>query len=109
MRSRASVSPGTKARTTTAASRSTPASTSARKPLPATTQCRVVDLPVVDVAAVVYTGAMQDIESAYERLIGWIDDSDYGLAGRSRELYLEFHEDDPDRNVTELQMPIARN
>ena len=70
---------------------------------------RIVDLPVVDVAAVVYTGAMQDIESAYERLIGWIDDSDYGLAGRSRELYLEFHEDDPDRNVTELQMPIARN
>jgi hypothetical protein len=29
------------------------------------------------------------------------------MSGRSRELYLEWHDDDPDKNVTELQLPIA--
>jgi effector-binding domain-containing protein len=40
--------------------------------------------------------------------VHWVDDSGYQLAGRSRELYREWHDDDPARNVTELQLPIAR-
>lgn len=58
--------------------------------------------------SVVHHGSMKDIVPVYEALVQWIEDSGYRLAGRSRELYLEFDEDDHSRNVTELQMPIAR-
>jgi effector-binding domain-containing protein len=65
-------------------------------------------LPIVDVASVVYHGSMEDVVPVYEALVQWIEDSGYRLAGRSRELYLEFDEDDHSRNLTELQMPITR-
>ena len=38
----------------------------------------------------------------------WIDDSGYRLTGDCRELYHEWDDDDPSRNVMELQQPIAR-
>jgi effector-binding domain-containing protein len=50
---------------------------------------------------------MEHIESVYEALVGWIEDSGYRLAGGSRELYHQWDDDHPDRNVTELQMPLA--
>ena len=50
---------------------------------------------------------MDEIESVYESLVGWIEDGGYQLAGRSRELYHEWDEDDPKRSITELQMPIT--
>jgi DNA-binding transcriptional MerR regulator len=68
----------------------------------------VVDLPVVDVASLVHKGSMVNIEDTYLALVSWIEDSGYRLAGRSRELYLEWSEGDESRNITELQMPIAR-
>jgi DNA-binding transcriptional MerR regulator/predicted transcriptional regulator YdeE len=71
-------------------------------------QVQVVELPVLEVASVVHHGAMDDVVPVYEALVRWIDDSGYRLAGRSRELYLEVHDDDFSRNITELQMPIAR-
>jgi effector-binding domain-containing protein len=67
----------------------------------------VVELPVVEVAAAVYRGSMDEVDPAYESLLRWIDASGYRAVGRSRELYLEWHDDDPSRCVTELQMPIA--
>jgi DNA-binding transcriptional MerR regulator len=69
---------------------------------------RVADLPVVEVASVVHRGPMDDAEPVYEALVRWIEDSGYRLAGRSRELYHEWHDSDHSRNVTELQMPITR-
>jgi effector-binding domain-containing protein len=69
---------------------------------------RVVDLPVVEVASVVHQGSMEAIEDVYVAIVTWIEDSGNRLAGRSRELYLEFHDPGDPRNVTELQMPIAR-
>jgi len=71
------------------------------------TEVHTVDLPVVEVASVIHHGAMDDVEPVYEDLVRWIENSGYRLAGRSRELYHEWHEDDLARNVTELQMPIA--
>jgi DNA-binding transcriptional MerR regulator len=68
----------------------------------------VVDLPVVEVASVVHQGSMEAIEDVYVALVTWIEDGGYRLAGRSRELYLEFHDPGEARNVTELQLPIAR-
>ena len=68
---------------------------------------RIVDLPVVDVASVVHRGSMDNVVPVYEALVRWIEDSGYRLDGRSRELYHEWHLDDPARSVTELQMPVA--
>jgi DNA-binding transcriptional MerR regulator len=68
---------------------------------------RVAHLPSVEVASVIHRGAMEGIEPAFEALMRWIEDSGYRWAGPSRELYHEFHEEDPARHVTELQVPIA--
>jgi len=70
-------------------------------------ELEVVELPVVKVAAVTHRGSMDDVDPVYEALVRWIDASGYQTVGRSRELYLEWHDDDPSRCVTELQMPIA--
>jgi effector-binding domain-containing protein len=50
---------------------------------------------------------MDNVGPVYESLVRWIEDSGYHLSGRSRELYLEWHNEDLDKNVTELQMPIS--
>jgi effector-binding domain-containing protein len=69
---------------------------------------QVVDLPVVEIAAAVYRGGDDGIVPAWEALVRWIEDSGYRLIGDCRELYHEWHDDDPSRNVMELQQPIAR-
>ena len=51
--------------------------------------------PAVQVASVIHRGAMEGIEPAFEALVRWIEDSGYRMAGPSRELYHEFHLEDP--------------
>lgn len=68
---------------------------------------RVGELPIVAVASVVHRGSMAKVVPIYEALVRWIEDSGYHIAGRSRELYHEWHDEDPTRNVTELQLPIG--
>jgi DNA-binding transcriptional MerR regulator len=75
--------------------------------VPSTEAVQVVDLPVVQVASVIHRGAMEEIEPAFEALIRWIEDGGYRVAGPSRELYHEFHHEDPTRHVTELQVPVS--
>jgi DNA-binding transcriptional MerR regulator len=67
----------------------------------------VVDLPIVEVASLVHHGSTDSIMDSWETLVRWIEASGYRLAGECRELYLEWHEDDPSRDVTELQQPIS--
>lgn len=76
--------------------------------VPDTEEIRVVDLPVIEVAAATYRGDTDGIMAGWETLIRWIDDSAYRHVGDCRELYLEWHDDDPARNVIELQQPIVR-
>jgi DNA-binding transcriptional MerR regulator len=76
--------------------------------VPDSDRVTVVDLPVVEVASVVYRGAMEGINASWEALVRWTEDSGYRLAGDCRELYHEWHEEDPARHVTELQQPIER-
>ena len=76
--------------------------------VPSSETVRVVDLPVIEVAAAVYRGGDDGIMAAWEALVRWIDDSGYRLIGDCRELYHEWHDDDPYANVMELQQPIAR-
>ena len=68
----------------------------------------VIRLAIVEVAALVHRGSMDEIESVYDALVRWIEDSGYRLAGRSRELYHEWHDEDPSKNVTEIQLPVAK-
>jgi effector-binding domain-containing protein len=74
--------------------------------VPATDGIEIVELPVVEVAAVVHRGGMDNITPVYEALLRWIEDSGYHVAGYSRELYHEMGADGP--SVTELQVPIAK-
>lgn len=76
--------------------------------VPESDRVKVVDLPVVEVASVVHRGSMDGINIAWEALVRWIEDSGYRLSGDCRELYHEWHEEDPARHVTELQQPITR-
>ncbi len=76
--------------------------------VPDSDRVTVVDLPVVEVASVVHRGAMDGITTSWEALVRWTEVSGYRLAGDCRELYHEWHEEDPARHVTELQQPIAR-
>jgi DNA-binding transcriptional MerR regulator len=76
--------------------------------VPASDTVDVVSLPVIEVAAAVYRGGGEGIMAAWEALVRWIDDSGYRLIGDCRELYHEWHDDDPSANVMELQQPIAR-
>jgi DNA-binding transcriptional MerR regulator/effector-binding domain-containing protein len=67
----------------------------------------VVELPVIEVASTVHHGSMEEIESVYEALFRWIEDSGLRMDGLSRELYLHLDPQDPAASVTELQIPIA--
>jgi DNA-binding transcriptional MerR regulator len=71
-------------------------------------EVHVVDLPVLEVAATTYCGGDDGIVAAWEALVRWIDDGGYKLVGDCRELYHEWHDEDPTKNVMELQQPIAR-
>jgi DNA-binding transcriptional MerR regulator len=77
------------------------------QPVPEGDGIRVTELPSITVASVVHRGSMDGVESTYEALVRWIGARGYKLAGRSRELYHEWDDSQPERIVTELQMPIA--
>jgi len=64
-------------------------------------------LPSVKVASVIHRGALDNVVPVYEALVGWIEDSGYMISGRSRELYHEWDDANPELSITELQMPIV--
>jgi DNA-binding transcriptional MerR regulator/effector-binding domain-containing protein len=76
--------------------------------VPEDDEVRVVELPVVEVASALHRGAMDGISDTYESLVRWIDANGYRIADRGRELTLVWDEQDPSRNVTEMQLPISR-
>lgn len=76
--------------------------------VPGAPDVRVVALPVIEVAAAIYRGGDDGIVAVWASLVRWIEDSGYRLVGDCREIYHEWHDDEPGRNVMELQQPIAR-
>jgi len=66
----------------------------------------ITELPAVEVAAAIHRGPMEGFVATFEALAAWIESSGYRIAGYSRELYHEWHGDDPSRHVVELQIPI---
>jgi effector-binding domain-containing protein len=75
--------------------------------VPSSEFVQVADLPSVLVASVIHRGPMEGIEPAFEALMRWIECSGYRWAGACRELYHEFHHEDPTCHVTELQVPVT--
>ncbi len=78
------------------------------QPVTAGPGLEIVDLPSIEVAALVHHGAMDRVQASYGALMDWIEANGYRITGASRELYLEWHAEDLSKNVTELQMPISR-
>lgn len=69
----------------------------------------IVDLPAVqDAATIVHRGPMDDVLASVQALARWIDGNGYRTSGATRELYLEWPEDEPDKQVVELQFPVVR-
>jgi DNA-binding transcriptional MerR regulator len=67
----------------------------------------VVDLPPLGPAAtLVHHGSMAGVERSLAILARWIEDNGYRTDGYAREVYLEYCEGEPDRNVTELQLGV---
>jgi DNA-binding transcriptional MerR regulator len=63
----------------------------------------VVDLPVVEVASLMHHGSLDTLLESNEQLAHWVQDSGHATSGPSRELYLQWSEQDPASNITELQ------
>jgi DNA-binding transcriptional MerR regulator len=78
------------------------------QPLTEVDDVRVGELPGVEVASTIHRGSLVDFSGTFEAVVRWIDASGHRIADRSRELYLEWDPEDPAKNVTELQLPIAR-
>jgi DNA-binding transcriptional MerR regulator/effector-binding domain-containing protein len=68
----------------------------------------IVELPAVEVASALHRGPLDGISGTYEATIRWIDDNEYTITDCSREWTLEWHPDDPTKNVVELQFPVRR-
>lgn len=68
------------------------------------------ELPAIEKAAcLVYYGRHEGLSSAYSALAHWIEDNGYWMNGHCRTLFLTCgeHEEDPDKYVTEIQIPVA--
>jgi len=67
------------------------------------------ELPTVDeMACIVHMGNFDHLSATYGQLMGWIEANGYCLAGPFREVYMEWNEEDPAQNVTEIQIPVTK-
>jgi DNA-binding transcriptional MerR regulator/effector-binding domain-containing protein len=67
----------------------------------------IVERPALRVAATVHEGPLDDLASAYAAIMGWLDARGLHAAGGAAEISLVWDPERPERNVTELQLPIA--
>lgn len=74
-----------------------------------TDEIQIVELASAHVVSVIHQGSMDTIADSFDALIRWCTDSGYSLDGTSRELYVEWHEEDPSLHITELQLPVRLN
>jgi effector-binding domain-containing protein len=71
---------------------------------------KVADLPSIPQAAtVVHKGAFSGLPQAYHAMFQWLEVNGYSIAGPSREVNLYYDPNgDPNRYVTEIQVPVAK-
>jgi predicted transcriptional regulator YdeE len=69
----------------------------------------VVDLPGIEVAAtIIHRGSMDDVDSTWQHLAGWIEEHGYRGQGYPREYYVDYCPENPEDSVTELQWPVRK-
>ncbi|MGC1215401.1 MAG: MerR family transcriptional regulator [Micromonospora sp.] len=69
----------------------------------------VVDLPDVAAAAtIIHHGSMDEADRSIQVLARWIEENGYRAEGYAREVYLDYCQDEPEKGVTELQIPVSR-
>src|SRR5262249_49538499 len=67
----------------------------------------ITDLPeITQAATILHRGAVENVTATIPILAPWIDENGYRSSGYAREVALE-SPDDPDKRVTELQVPIT--
>lgn len=77
--------------------------------VPGAGRVEVHELPGVEtMACTVHQGEFDTLGQAYRAVLGWIEANGYRICGASREVYLQFDQDTPAHNVTEIQFPIER-
>lgn len=77
--------------------------------LPGTERVKVHELPAAStVASVVHQGAYGSIGEAYAAVMSWIEGNGYRICGPSREVYLQFDQEHPERNLTEIQFLVEK-
>lgn len=77
--------------------------------IPAHEQFKVHQLPAVEqMAELVYYGPYENIGQGYARIGRLIEENGYQIDGPCREVYAEFHPEDPAKNVTFLQFPVQK-
>ncbi|MDT0528831.1 MerR family transcriptional regulator [Micromonospora sp. DSM 115977] len=68
----------------------------------------IVDLPAVPAAAtIIHHGSMDEVEGTIQVLATWIEANGWRADGYARELYLDYSQDEPEKGVTELQLPVV--
>jgi effector-binding domain-containing protein len=67
----------------------------------------ITDLPeITQAATILHHGPIENVMATIQTLARWIDENGYRRSGYAREVALEYP-DDPDKRVTELQVPIT--
>ncbi|MEU6023805.1 MerR family transcriptional regulator [Micromonospora sp. NPDC047134] len=68
----------------------------------------VVELPAITAATTVHHGSMLTADQSIQVLARWIEENGWRADGFARELYLDYCPDEPEKGVTELQLPVRR-
>lgn len=68
----------------------------------------VVDIPSHEATTLVHLGAMDTIQTSWDRLISWTEQEGFTFAGPTREIYVDSVDTDQSTWVTELQIPVSR-
>jgi DNA-binding transcriptional MerR regulator/predicted transcriptional regulator YdeE len=69
---------------------------------------KVYTLPATEMACIVHQGSFDAISGTYGQLMGWVESNGYHIVGPPREVYVQFQEDDPSGNITEIQLPVEK-
>lgn len=80
------------------------------KPIPASEQVEVKDLPAYDtVASVIHNGSFSNLRGAYKAIMDWVEANHYQISGPNREINLVYERGgDQSKFVTELQIPVSK-
>lgn len=78
--------------------------------IPASDRIKIEELPAVEqMAFTIHQGPFATLQQAWGALAEWTNNNGYRITGPCREIYLEFdREGDPNKWVTELQLPVEK-